>query len=108
MRAGCKIYLLSTAFAVFPASICVSQTARPDPPSPAELRRLADRALENQHLNDQALYVYERIERVIVERPPQSNDVRPPLSEPRNETEQKITYDEPAALSKPPPRHWSA
>jgi hypothetical protein len=51
--------------------------------------------------------VYERIERVIVERPPQSNDVRPPLSEPPNETEQKITYKEPAALPKPPP-HWSA
>jgi len=52
--------------------------------------------------------VYERIERVIVERPPQSNDVRPSLSEPRNEIEHKITYEELAALSKPPPRHWSA
>jgi len=64
MRGVCKICLLSTALAVLPASLCVSQTARPDPPSPAELRRLADRVLENQHLNDQALYVYERIERV--------------------------------------------
>jgi len=50
--------------------------------------------------------VYERIERVIVERPPQSNDVRPSLSEPRNETEHKISYEEPSS-SKPPP-HWSA
>jgi hypothetical protein len=47
--------------------------------------------------------VYERIERVIVERPPQSNDVRPSLSEPRNETEHKISCEEPPA-SKP---HWS-
>ena len=52
--------------------------------------------------------VYERIERVIVERPPQSNDVRPSLSEPRNEIEHEITYEEPAASSKPPPQHWSA
>src|SRR5215468_3108030 len=51
--------------------------------------------------------VYERIERVIVERPPQSNDVRPSLSEPRNETEHKISYEEPAASSKPT-LHWSA
>jgi hypothetical protein len=50
--------------------------------------------------------VYERIERVIVERPPQSNVVRPSLSEPRNETEHKISYEEPAASK--PPRHWSA
>jgi hypothetical protein len=49
--------------------------------------------------------VYERIERVIVERPPQSKDVRPPLSEPRNETEHKISYEEPPASK--PPRHWS-
>jgi hypothetical protein len=49
---------------------------------------------------------YERIERVIVERPPQSNDVRPSLSEPRNETEHKISYEEPPASK--PPRHWSA
>jgi hypothetical protein len=35
--------------------------------------------------------VYERIERDIVERPPQSNDVRPSLSEPRNEAEHKIS-----------------
>jgi hypothetical protein len=51
--------------------------------------------------------VYERIERVIVERPPQSNDVRPSLSEPRNDIEHKISYEEPAASSKLPP-HWSA
>jgi hypothetical protein len=50
--------------------------------------------------------VYERIERVIVERPPQSNDVRPSLSEPRNGIEHEITYEKPAASS--PPRHWSA
>ena len=49
--------------------------------------------------------VYERIERVIVERPPQSNDVRPSLSEPRNETELKISNEEPAATK--PRRHWS-
>jgi len=48
---------------------------------------------------------YERIERVIVERPPQSNDVRPSLSEPRNETELKISNEEPAASK--PRRHWS-
>ena len=48
---------------------------------------------------------YERIERVIVERPPQSNDVRPSLSEPRNETELKISNEEPAATK--PRRHWS-
>ena len=50
--------------------------------------------------------VYERIERVIVERPPQSNNVRPSLSGPRNEAEHKISYEEPAASK--PPRHWSA
>jgi hypothetical protein len=50
--------------------------------------------------------VYERIERVIVERPPQSNDARPSLSEPRDEIEHEITYEKPAASS--PPRHWSA
>jgi hypothetical protein len=50
--------------------------------------------------------VYERIERVIVERPPQSNDVRPSLSERRNETEHKISSEEPPASK--PPRHWSA
>jgi hypothetical protein len=44
--------------------------------------------------------VYERIERVIVERPPQSNDVGPSLSVPRNET-----YEEPPASK--PTRHWS-
>jgi len=49
--------------------------------------------------------VYERIERVIVERPPQSNDVRPSFSEPRNETELKISNEEPAATK--PRRHWS-
>jgi hypothetical protein len=48
---------------------------------------------------------YERIERVIVERPPQSNDVRPSLSEPRDETELKISNEEPAATK--PRRHWS-
>jgi len=47
--------------------------------------------------------VYERIERVIVERPPQSNDVRPSFSEPRNETE--LSNEEPAASK--PRRHWS-
>ena len=51
--------------------------------------------------------VYERIERVIVERPPQPNDVRPSLSEPRNETEHENSYEEPPASSKPP-LHWSA
>jgi hypothetical protein len=50
--------------------------------------------------------VYERIERVIVERPSQSNDVRPSSSEPRNEAELKISNEEPAAFK--PPRHWSA
>jgi hypothetical protein len=50
--------------------------------------------------------VYERIERVIVERPPQSNDVRPSSSERRNEAELKISYEEPP--SSKPPRHWSA
>src|SRR5262249_8020033 len=50
--------------------------------------------------------VYERIERVIIERTPQSNDVRPSLSEPGNETEHKISYEEPAASK--PSRHWSA
>ena len=50
--------------------------------------------------------VYERIERVIVERPPQSNDVRPSLSEPRNEIEHQISYEE--ASSSKPLRHWSA
>jgi hypothetical protein len=49
--------------------------------------------------------VYERIERVIVERPPQSNDVKP--SEPRNEAGHKISHEQPRA-SKPPPQHWSA
>jgi hypothetical protein len=44
--------------------------------------------------------VYERIERVIVERPPQSNDVKP-----RNETELKISNEEPAGSK--PRRHWS-
>ena len=42
--------------------------------------------------------VYERIERVIVERPPQSNDVRSSLSERRNETEHEISYEEPATI----------
>ena len=50
--------------------------------------------------------VYERIERVIVERPPQSNDVRPSLSEPGDETEHKITNEEPPGSK--PPWHWSA
>ena len=49
--------------------------------------------------------VYERIERVIVERPPQSNDVRPSSSERRNEAELKISNEEPAATK--PRRHWS-
>jgi hypothetical protein len=49
--------------------------------------------------------VYERIERVIVERAPQSNDVAPSLLELRNETEHEISYEEPAASK--PPRHWS-
>ena len=49
--------------------------------------------------------VYERIERVIVERPPQSNNVKPSLSEPRNETENKISYE--ASPASKPPRHWS-
>jgi hypothetical protein len=49
--------------------------------------------------------VYERIERVIVERPPQSNNARPSLSEPRDETELKISNEEPAASK--PRRHWS-
>jgi len=50
--------------------------------------------------------VYERIERVIVERLPQSNDVRPSSSEPRNETELKISNEE-SPTSKPL-QHWSA
>ena len=50
--------------------------------------------------------VYERIERVIVERAPQSNDVRPSLSEPRNETEQEMSYEDPPASK--PTLHWSA
>ena len=49
---------------------------------------------------------YERIERIIVDRPPQSNDARPSLSEPRNETEHKISHEDPAASK--PRRHWSA
>jgi hypothetical protein len=49
--------------------------------------------------------VYERIERVIVERAPQSTDVAPSLLEPRNETEHTISYEEPP-VSKPT-RHWS-
>jgi len=44
--------------------------------------------------------VYERIERVIVERAPQSSDVAPSLLEPRNET-----YEERPASK--PTRHWS-
>jgi len=44
--------------------------------------------------------VYERIERVIVERAPQSSDVAPSLLELRNET-----YEEPPACK--PTRHWS-
>ena len=50
--------------------------------------------------------VYERIERVIVERAPQSNDVRPSLSEPRNETEHEMSYEDPPASK--PTLHWSA
>jgi hypothetical protein len=44
--------------------------------------------------------VYERIERVIVERAPQSIDVAPSIFELRNET-----YEEPPASK--PTRHWS-
>ncbi|MGC2075969.1 MAG: hypothetical protein WA728_08060 [Xanthobacteraceae bacterium] len=49
--------------------------------------------------------VYERIERVIVEHPPQANDVKLSLSERRNEAEHKISYEERSASK--PPRHWS-
>src|SRR5262249_9613124 len=48
--------------------------------------------------------IYERIERVIVERAQQSNNVRPSLAEPRNDTEHEISYEEPP--SSKPPRHW--
>jgi hypothetical protein len=50
--------------------------------------------------------VIERIERVIVDHRRQSNHVTASLSEPRNEPEHKISYEETAAVSKPP-RHWS-
>jgi hypothetical protein len=49
--------------------------------------------------------VYERIERLIVERAPLSTDVAPSLLELRNETEHKISYEEPPASK--PTRHWS-
>jgi hypothetical protein len=49
--------------------------------------------------------VYERIERLIVERAPQSTDVAPSLLELRNETEHKIRYEELPASK--PTRHWS-
>jgi hypothetical protein len=68
--------------------------------------------------------VYERIERVIVDHAGRSNDVRPSLSEPRNETENVIVEHAPQSndvrpsLSEPrnetekppahnPRRHWS-
>src|SRR5262245_48847837 len=49
--------------------------------------------------------VYERIERLIVERAPQSTDAAPSLLELRNETQHKISYEEPPASK--PTRHWS-
>jgi hypothetical protein len=48
--------------------------------------------------------VYERIERVIVERAPQSTDVAPSLLELRNETEHEISEEPPVSK---PTRHWS-
>jgi hypothetical protein len=49
---------------------------------------------------------YERIERVIVERAPRSDDVSEPTSGTRRETEREINYEE-LPTSKPH-RHWSS
>ena len=66
MRRHLRIPLLSLAAAVAAAPA----RAQDRPPSAAEIRALIERAIANQHNNDAALWLYERIERRQIRKNP--------------------------------------